>query len=86
MTRIRNDLTDFSPAQQSAIKSLERAMAKAREAGLTACGMDNHLLIYDAADLDDAYEELGSLYDAQIACGQGLILKNPGFYRESGGW
>jgi len=86
MTTQRNDLEDFSPTQQAAINSLNRALSKAKSAGLALCGMDNSLLAYDGQDLDDAYDQTGDLYAAQLACGQGMPLSAGGVYRDSGGW
>lgn len=80
------EIKAMNDEQRKAIRSLERALKKCADAGISLMGMDSSLFAYDKTELDDAERELGCLYEAQCACGQGETVTDHGAYVDSGGW
>jgi hypothetical protein len=80
----------LTPGQVAALASLNRALAKCREAHLVLVGMENSLLAYNGHKFDKLRPELQDIYDIQLALGQGgdpeAKVQAADVYLESGGW
>lgn len=96
----RRTASDLTVAQERAVASLERALARCAKAGVAICGMDGDLIAYRADDFDRLRDEQPtgvnargtsfSAYDVQSFLNNVAHTARPindhGTYRDSGGW
>lgn len=73
--------------QWEAVESIQRAMKKAKKAGLKIVGMDQSLLAFNGEELAEAERQHpNDITDAMRSIGQGIEIEDHGVWHGGGGW